>query len=119
MQQQLFHSLRNAKQQTTKYKNLTKVNGIHETKLEKIYETKRNLNFHETKRNETKRNFAVFVFRETSEISRNNFFVSLCFVFRETKKWCEMETLTRKCYAFCLERTAICNASLQIYLIFF
>jgi hypothetical protein len=26
------------------------------------------------------------MFRETSEISRNNFFVSLCFVFRETKK---------------------------------
>jgi hypothetical protein len=39
--------------------------------------------------------FSLFLlFRETSEISRNNFFVSLCFVFRE-KKGCEMETLVR------------------------
>jgi hypothetical protein len=50
-------------------------------KPEKNYETKRNFTF-----DETKRNFAVFVFRETSEISRNNCFVSLCFMFRETKK---------------------------------
>jgi hypothetical protein len=37
---------------------------------------------------ETKRNAILlfFVFRETSEILRTNFFVSLCFVFRETKK---------------------------------
>jgi hypothetical protein len=88
MQQQLFHSLRNAKQ--LNIRNLTKVNGIHETKLKKIYETKRNFTFHETKRNEI---LLFFVFCETSKISRNNFFVSLCFVFRETKKWCEMETL--------------------------
>jgi hypothetical protein len=53
----------------------------HETKPEKIYETKRNFTSYETKRN-----FACFLFRETSEISRNNLFVSLCFVFRETKK---------------------------------
>jgi hypothetical protein len=46
-------------------------------------------------RNKTKRNeISLFLlFRETSEISRNNFFLSLCFVFRETKKGCEMETL--------------------------
>jgi hypothetical protein len=86
MQQQLFYSLRNAKQ--LNIRNLTKANGIHETKLEKIYETKRNFTFHETKRNEMKRNkiSLFFVFRITSEISRNNFFVSLCFVFRKTKK---------------------------------
>jgi hypothetical protein len=49
MQQQLFHSLRNAKQ--LNIRNLTKVNRIHETKLEKIYETKQNFTFHETKLN--------------------------------------------------------------------
>jgi hypothetical protein len=75
MQQQLFHSLRNAKQ--LNIRNITKVNGTHEMKPE-------------TKRNEISQ---FFVFRETSEISRNNFFVSLCFVFRETKKGSEMETL--------------------------
>jgi hypothetical protein len=52
-------------------------------------ETRKNLR-NETKcypwRNETKRNFAVFLFRETSEISRNKFFVSHSFVFRETEK---------------------------------
>jgi hypothetical protein len=50
----------------------------------KIYETKRNFTVDETKRSETK--FRCFWFRETSEISRNKFYVSLCFVFRETKK---------------------------------
>jgi hypothetical protein len=73
MQQQLFHSLRNAKQ--LNIRNLTKVNGIHETKLEKIYETKRNFNLHETKRNETKfRCFLCFAkqakFRETTFLFR-------------------------------------------------
>jgi hypothetical protein len=62
-----------------------------------------------TKRNEilllTKRyEISLFIlFRETSEISRNNFVVSLCFVFRETKKGCEMETLTKfqdSCFFF-------------------
>jgi hypothetical protein len=62
MQQQLFHWLINAKQ--LNIRNITKVKGIQETKPEKIYETKRNFTF-----DETKRNFAVFVFRETSEIS--------------------------------------------------
>jgi hypothetical protein len=82
MQQQLFHSLRNAKQ--LNIRNVTKVNGTYERKLEKNYETKRNFTFYETKRNETKfRSFLCFAkqakFRETT-------FVSLCFVFRETKK---------------------------------
>jgi hypothetical protein len=63
MQQQLFHSLRNAKQ--LNICNVTKVNGTHEMKLEKIYETKRNFTFYETKRNEI---LQFFVFRETSEI---------------------------------------------------
>jgi hypothetical protein len=48
-------------------------------------------------RNKMKRNeiLLFFVFRETSKILQNNFFVSLCFVFRETKKGCEMETLPK------------------------
>jgi hypothetical protein len=74
MQQQLFHSLRNAKQ--LNIRNLTKVNGIHETKLEKIYETKRKFTFHENKLNETK--FRCFC------VSRNkrNFAKQLfCFAF--------------------------------------
>jgi hypothetical protein len=68
------------------------------TKRKQTKFTKRNFTFDETKRNETKRNetkrneISLFLlFRETSEISRNNFFVSLCFVFRETKKGCKME----------------------------
>jgi hypothetical protein len=32
-------------------RNNTKVNGIHETKPDKVYETKRNFTFDETKRN--------------------------------------------------------------------
>jgi hypothetical protein len=36
------------------------------------------------------------LFHETIEISQNNFFVSLFFVFRKTKKGCEMETLVWK-----------------------
>jgi hypothetical protein len=50
--QQLFHWLRSAKQLNVW--NLTKVNGIHVTKTDKIYETKRNLIFDETKQNKTK-----------------------------------------------------------------
>jgi hypothetical protein len=49
----------------------------------KNYETERTFTFDETKRNEI---LLFILFRETSEISRNKFFVSLCFVFRETKK---------------------------------
>jgi hypothetical protein len=44
-----------------------------------------------TKRNETKFR-CLFCFAKQAkfrEISRNNFVVSLCFVFRETKKGCE------------------------------
>jgi hypothetical protein len=50
--------------------------------------TKRNEILLLTKQNETKRNeISLFIlFRETSEISRTKFFVSHCFVFRETKK---------------------------------
>jgi hypothetical protein len=46
--------------------------------------TKRNEILPLTKRSETK--FRCFLFRETSEISRNKFFVSHSFVFRETEK---------------------------------
>jgi hypothetical protein len=87
MQHQLFRWLRNAKQ--LNIWNLTKVNGIHETKQEKKYETKFYFWRNKTKRNEIS---LFLLFRETSEISRNKFVVSLCFVFRETKKGCEMET---------------------------
>jgi hypothetical protein len=59
------------------------VPGIDETKPEKVYETKRNFTLDETKRNEIS---LFFLFRETSEISRNKFFVSHSFVFRETEK---------------------------------
>jgi hypothetical protein len=60
---------------------ITKETEIHEMKLEKNHETKRNFTS-----DETKRNFAILLFRETCEISRNNFVVSLCFMFHETKK---------------------------------
>jgi hypothetical protein len=58
------------------------------TKRNKKKVTKRNEILLLKKQNETKRNeISLFLlFRETSEISRNKFFVSLCFVFRETKK---------------------------------
>jgi hypothetical protein len=81
MQQQLFHWLRNTKQ--LNIWNLTKVNGIHETKQETNYEMKRNFTSDETKRNEIS---LFLLFRETSKITRIKFFVLLCFVFRETKK---------------------------------
>jgi hypothetical protein len=94
MQQQLFHSLRNAKQ--LNIRNVTKVNGTHKMKLEKIYETKQNFTFYETKRNETKRNFSqFFVFRETSKISRNNFLFRFVLCFAKQKKGSEMETLVK------------------------
>jgi hypothetical protein len=70
---------RNAKQLNTS--NLTKENEIHETKPEKI--TKQNEILLLTNRNKI---LLFILFRETSEISRNNFFVLLCFMFRETKK---------------------------------
>jgi hypothetical protein len=87
MQQQLFHSLRNAKQ--LKIRNVTKVNGTHEVKLEKIYETKRNFTFYETKRNETKfRSFLCFAkqakFRETTCLFR---FVSCFAKQKKEAKW--------------------------------
>jgi hypothetical protein len=91
MQQQFFHWLRNAKQ--LNILNRTKVNGIPETKPEKNYETKRNFTL--TKQNETKRNFAVFCVSRNKQNFTKQFFVSLCFVFRETKKGCEMETLPK------------------------
>jgi hypothetical protein len=70
MQQQLFHWLRNAKQ--LNIWNITKVNRIDKTKPDKIYETKRNFTFDETKQNEIS---LFFVFRETILLFR---FVS-CF----------------------------------------
>jgi hypothetical protein len=56
MQEQLFHWLKNAKQ--LNIRNVTKVNGIHETKPVKF--TKRNEILPLTKQKETKRNFPVF-----------------------------------------------------------
>jgi hypothetical protein len=52
----------------------------------KLGETKRNFSVDETKRNEISRNI---LFRETCEISRNWWWISFSFVFRETKKTCE------------------------------
>jgi hypothetical protein len=47
-----------------------------------------------TNQNETKRNFAFFAARIKKNFAKQ-FFVSLCFVFREIKNWCEMVTLIR------------------------
>jgi hypothetical protein len=69
--------------------NNCETNKIDETKLKQMRFTKRNKKEF-TKQNEilpfTKQNFASFLFRETRKMSRNNFFVSICFVFQETKK---------------------------------
>jgi hypothetical protein len=54
--------------------------------------TKRNEILPFTKLNETKRNFVVFC---VSRNKRNFAKQLLCFVFCETKKWCEMETLAQ------------------------
>jgi hypothetical protein len=59
------------------------VNEIHETKPEKIYETKQNFTFDEMKQNEI---LLFLLFRETIEILRNNFFVSLFCVLRNKKR---------------------------------
>jgi hypothetical protein len=53
---------------------LKEVNEIHETKPEKIYETKQNFAFDEMKQNEI---LLFLLFCKSIEISRNNFFVSL------------------------------------------
>jgi hypothetical protein len=92
MQQQLFHSLRNAKQ--LNIGNITKVNRIHDTKLEKKLrnETKFYLSRNETKGNKISL-FLCFAkqakFRETAFLFR---FVS-CFA--KQKKGCERETLRK------------------------
>jgi hypothetical protein len=66
--------------------NLTKVNGIHETKPEKNYETKRNFTPDETKRNETKRNFAVFIVsRNKRNFAKRTFCFALFRVSRNKK----------------------------------
>jgi hypothetical protein len=54
--------------------------------MPKNYETKRNFTFDETKRNEMKRNFVVYFVSQNKRNFAKQFFVSLCFVFRETKK---------------------------------
>ena len=66
---------------------LKEVNEIHETKPEKIYETKQNFTFDEMKQNEI---LLFLLFRETIEILQNNFFVSLFLCFVKQKKGCEM-----------------------------
>jgi hypothetical protein len=55
--------------------------------------TKRNEILLFTKQNETKQNFAGYFVSRNKQNFAKHFFVSLCFVFRETKKGCEMETL--------------------------
>jgi hypothetical protein len=83
--QQMFHWLRNGKQ--INIWNLTKVNGIHERKPLEIYETKRNFPFYETKRNGTKRNFAVFVVsRNKRNFAKQTFCFALFRVSRNKKK---------------------------------
>jgi hypothetical protein len=66
--------------------NLTKENEIHEMNQKKI--TKQNEILLLTKPNKTKRTeISLFIlFHETSEISRNNFAISFCFVFAKQKK---------------------------------
>jgi hypothetical protein len=70
---------RNAKQ--LNISNLTKENEIHETEPQNNYEMKRNFTF-----DETKRNFAVYFVSRNKQNFAKQFFVSLCFVFRETMK---------------------------------
>jgi hypothetical protein len=61
--------------ETTKYIKLNKGKWESRNETRKNYETKRNFTFDETKWNEMKWNeISLFIlFRETSEISRNNF----------------------------------------------
>jgi hypothetical protein len=81
----VFHWLRNAEQLIIW--NLRKVNGIHERKQDKNYETKRNFTFDETKRNETKRNFAVyFVSRNKRNFAKQFFCFALFRVSRNKKR---------------------------------
>jgi hypothetical protein len=93
MQQQLFHWLRNAKQ--INIWNLTKVNGIHETKQEKNYETKRNFTYDETKRNETKFR-CIYCFAKQAKFRETNLLFRFVSCFAKQKKGCEMETLVGK-----------------------
>jgi hypothetical protein len=84
MQQELFHSLRNAKQinmwNFTKKIRFTKRNQKKIAKWNKILLL--------TKQNETKFR-CLFCFAKQAKFRETIF----CFVFRETKKGCEMETL--------------------------
>jgi hypothetical protein len=84
MQQGLFHWLRNAKQLNIWH--LTNENEIHETKPEKNYETKRNLTFDETKRNETKRNFAVYFVSQNKQNFAKQFCCFALFLVSRNKK---------------------------------
>jgi hypothetical protein len=90
--------------ENTKYRQHNKGKWDSRNETRKNYETKRNFAYSQNKmkRNEIS---LFFVFRETSEISRNSFFVSLCFMFRETKKGCEMYTLVlnNKIHNFCVK----------------
>jgi hypothetical protein len=62
----------------------------------KKYETKRNFTFDETKRNKTKRNFAVYFVSRNKRNFAKQIFVSLCFVFCETKKMMRNGNPTRE-----------------------
>jgi hypothetical protein len=83
----LFDWLRNEKQKQLNIRNDTKVNGIHETKPDIVYETKRNFTFYETKRNEISL-FLCFAkqakFRETTFLFR---FVSCFAKQKKDAKW--------------------------------
>jgi hypothetical protein len=79
--QQLFHGLGHAKK--LNILSVTKVNGIRETKTEKIYATKKKLTLmKQTKRNEIR----CFLVRETSEILQMSFLFGFVLCFAEQKK---------------------------------
>jgi hypothetical protein len=86
--------------------NETKLDEIHKAKLDGIHEMKRNFTLNEIS--------LVFLFRETSEISRNNCFVWLCFVFCETKKEAKLEILIMEVGIDALALSPVFHMHLQV-----
>jgi hypothetical protein len=68
------------------------VNGIHETKPDKVYETKRNFTFDETKRNETKFR-CILCFAKQAKFRETIFLFRFVSCFAKHKNGSEMETL--------------------------
>jgi hypothetical protein len=85
---EMFHCLRNKKQ--LNIWNATKLNGIHERKQEKIYKTKRNFIFDETKRNEIS---LFFCFAKQTKFRETILLFRIVSCFAKQKKGSEMETL--------------------------